>query len=79
MAGGQRALLATCFLLAGGCAGSNAASRGSEPDGEFLAEIWTARWQLAEGILATLEISAAAITIGSAIGLGVGVGLCFAP
>jgi hypothetical protein len=45
----------------------------------FIAEIWTARWQLAKGILAKLEISAAAIAIGSAIGLGVGVGLVFAP
>ena len=45
----------------------------------FVAEIWTARWQLVKGVLATLEISAAAIAIGSAIGLGVGVGLVFAP
>jgi polar amino acid transport system permease protein len=46
---------------------------------QFLAEVWIARRQLAEGMLATLEISAASIAIGSAIGLGVGVGLCFAP
>jgi polar amino acid transport system permease protein len=45
--------------------------------GEFLAEIWLARSQLVEGLLATVEISAIAILAGSALGLFTGIGLAF--
>ena len=43
----------------------------------FLAELWNVRWQLAEGFVATVEVSAAAIVVGSVIGLFVGIGLAF--
>ena len=43
----------------------------------FLAELWNMRWQLAEGLLVTVEVSAAAIVIGSVVGLFVGIGLAF--
>jgi polar amino acid transport system permease protein len=45
--------------------------------GEFFAEIWMARGQLAEGLLATIEISAVAIFAGSALGLFTGIGLAY--
>jgi polar amino acid transport system permease protein len=44
---------------------------------EFLAEMWLARSQLVEGLLATVEISAIAILAGSALGLFTGIGLAF--
>lgn len=44
---------------------------------EFLDELWNVRWQLAEGLLATVEVSAVAILIGTALGLLIGIGLCF--
>jgi polar amino acid transport system permease protein len=43
----------------------------------FLAELWNVRWQLAEGFVATVEVSAAAIVVGSIVGLFVGIGLAF--
>jgi polar amino acid transport system permease protein len=43
----------------------------------FLAELWNVRWQLVEGFVATVEVSAAAIIVGSVIGLFVGIGLAF--
>lgn len=43
----------------------------------FLSELWNVRAQLAEGLLTSVEVSAAAILSGSAIGLFAGVGLAF--
>lgn len=43
----------------------------------FAYELWMARWQLAEGLITTLEISAAAIVAGSLLGLCTGVGLSY--
>ena len=45
--------------------------------GRFLAELWNMRGQLAEGVLVTIEVSFAAIVIGSIVGLFVGIGLAF--
>lgn len=45
--------------------------------GRFLAELWNMRGQLAEGVLVTIEVSFAAIAIGSIVGLLVGIGLAF--
>jgi polar amino acid transport system permease protein len=45
--------------------------------GRFLAELWNMRGQLAEGVLVTIEVSFAAIAIGSIAGLLVGIGLVF--
>ena len=43
----------------------------------FVAELWNVRWQLVEGFVVTVEVSAAAIVVGSIIGLFVGIGLAF--
>jgi polar amino acid transport system permease protein len=45
--------------------------------GAFFTTLWPARWQLAEGLLITVEVSIAAIVIGSLLGLFVGIGLAF--
>ena len=45
--------------------------------GRFLAELWNMRGQLAEGVFVTIEVSFAAIAIGSIVGLFVGIGLAF--
>ena len=45
--------------------------------GRFLAELWNMRGQLAEGVFVTIEVSFAAIAIGSIVGLLVGIGLAF--
>jgi len=44
---------------------------------DFLTQLWLARGQLLEGLLATLAVSSVAIAIGSAVGLLVGIGLSF--
>ena len=43
----------------------------------FLTELWNMRGQLAEGVLVTIEVSFAAIAIGSLVGLFVDIGLAF--
>ncbi len=43
----------------------------------FLHELWIARWALAQGLLLTVEISAASILFGSTIGLFAGIGLTY--
>ena len=43
----------------------------------FLHELWIARWALAQGLLLTVEISAASILFGSIIGLFAGIGLTY--
>ena len=43
----------------------------------FLHELWIARWALAQGVLLTVEISAASILFGSIIGLFAGIGLTY--
>jgi polar amino acid transport system permease protein len=45
--------------------------------GRFLAELWNTRGQLAEGMAVTIEVSFAAIVVGSLVGLFVGIGLAF--
>jgi polar amino acid transport system permease protein len=45
----------------------------------FLVELWTVRYALLEGLLRTVEVSAASIAIGSAIGLFVGLALAYGP
>jgi polar amino acid transport system permease protein len=45
----------------------------------FLAELWIARRALLDGLLMTVEVSAASILVGSAIGLVVGVALAYGP
>ena len=45
--------------------------------GRFLVELWNMRGQLAEGVIVTIEVSFAAIAIGSVVGLLVGIGLAF--
>jgi polar amino acid transport system permease protein len=45
----------------------------------FLHELWIARWALLEGCVRTVEISAAAIAMGSALGLLVGTSLAYGP
>ena len=45
--------------------------------GRFLVELWNMRGQLAEGVIVTIEVSFAAIAIGSIVGLLVGIGLAF--
>lgn len=46
---------------------------------EFLVQLWLAKGQLLEGLLATLAVSLVAIVIGSAVGVLVGIGLSFGP
>ena len=43
----------------------------------FLHELWIARWALAQGLLLTVEISAASIFSGTIIGLFAGIGLTY--
>ena len=43
----------------------------------FVTELWNMRGQLAEGVFATIEVSLAAIAIGSIVGLFAGIGLAF--
>ena len=45
----------------------------------FAHEIWVARWALAQGLLLTVEIAAAAIAAGTALGLVAGTGLAYGP
>lgn len=45
----------------------------------FLHELWIARWAIAEGLVLTVEISAASIVLGTTIGLGAGIGLAHGP
>jgi polar amino acid transport system permease protein len=45
--------------------------------GRFFAELWNTRGQLAEGVIVTVEVSFAAIAVGSIVGLLVGIGLAF--
>jgi len=44
---------------------------------EFLTQLWLVKWQLFQGLLATLAVSSVAIVIGSVAGVLVGIGLCF--
>ncbi len=44
---------------------------------EFLIELWRVKWQLAQGLLTTVEISLAAIVIGTLLGVLIGLGLSF--
>jgi polar amino acid transport system permease protein len=43
----------------------------------FLTTLWLSRWQLLEGFLISVEVSAAAIVIGTLLGLFIGIGLAF--
>jgi polar amino acid transport system permease protein len=43
----------------------------------FLQQLWVVRYALLDGVVRTIEISAAAIAAGSAIGLIVGIGLAY--
>ncbi|HUF45515.1 MAG TPA: ABC transporter permease subunit, partial [Aestuariivirgaceae bacterium] len=43
----------------------------------FLDQLWIARWAIAAGLLYTVQISLAAIVIGSLIGTFIGLGLTF--
>ena len=43
----------------------------------FIHELWIGRWALAQGLLLTVEISAASILCGSIIGLFAGIGLTY--
>jgi polar amino acid transport system permease protein len=43
----------------------------------FLATLWTARWQLLEGLLMTVGVSVTAIVVGTLLGLLIGIGLAF--
>jgi polar amino acid transport system permease protein len=45
----------------------------------FLSELWIAQRALLDGLLMTVEVSAASIVVGSAIGLFVGVALAYGP
>ena len=45
----------------------------------FLHELWIARWALLDGFARTVEVSGAAIVIGSALGLLVGTSLAYGP
>lgn len=45
----------------------------------FLHELWIARWPLWDGLILTIEVSAVAIVVGSALGLFVGVALAYGP
>jgi polar amino acid transport system permease protein len=44
---------------------------------EFLTQLWLAKGQLLEGLLATLSVSSVAVATGSGVGLLVGIGLVF--
>lgn len=46
---------------------------------QFLHELWIARWPVAQGLLLTVEISLASISLGTIIGLFAGVGLTYGP
>lgn len=46
---------------------------------QFLHEVWVGRWALLQGFVLTIEVSAAAIVAGSALGLLVGVSLAHGP
>jgi polar amino acid transport system permease protein len=43
----------------------------------FLAQLWIARWAIAQGLVLTLEISAAAVIFGTVLGFIVGIQLVF--
>jgi polar amino acid transport system permease protein len=43
----------------------------------FLAQLWIARWAIAHGVALTLQISAAAIVLGTLLGFAVGILLVF--
>jgi polar amino acid transport system permease protein len=43
----------------------------------FLTQLWIARWAIAQGLLLTLEISAAAVVFGTLLGFAVGILLVF--
>ena len=45
----------------------------------FIDQLWIARWALAAGLLYTVQISLAAIVIGSLIGTFIGLGLTYGP
>jgi polar amino acid transport system permease protein len=45
----------------------------------FLAQLWIARWAVAQGLALTLEISAAAVIFGTLLGFVVGIQLVFGP
>jgi polar amino acid transport system permease protein len=44
----------------------------------FLAQLWIARWAIAQGLALTLEISAAAVIFGTLLGFAVGILLTYA-
>ncbi len=46
---------------------------------QFLHEIWVARWPILEGLLLTIEISAASIIAGTILGMFAGIGLAYGP
>jgi polar amino acid transport system permease protein len=45
--------------------------------GEFLTTLWLSRWQLLEGLVTTVGVSATAIVAGTLLGLVIGIGLAF--
>lgn len=45
----------------------------------FLTQLWIARWAIAQGLVLTLEISAAAVVFGTLLGFAVGILLVFGP
>jgi polar amino acid transport system permease protein len=47
--------------------------------GRFLEQLWIARFALLDGLVLTVEVSAASIVIGSVIGLFVGISLAYGP
>lgn len=46
---------------------------------QFLHELWIARWAIAQGLVVTIEVSFAAIILGTALGTLAGVGLSYGP
>ena len=43
----------------------------------FLAQLWIARWAIVQGVALTLEISSAAVILGTLLGFAVGILLVF--
>lgn len=45
----------------------------------LIASLWAARFQIAQGLVTTAEVSAAPIALGTILGLAVGIGLSYGP